>query len=454
MKKSLASQLAEFVCDLSFDRIPEELIYKAKIYLLDWLGSVYAGSSEVPTKISIDIVLSIGGNPEATVIPNDFKTSCIMASLVNGASSHVVEMDDLHRESIFHPAAAILPAVFATAEREKVSGKELILGIIAGYEVGIRIALAVGKSHYHFWHTTATCGTFGAAAGAGKLLGLNPEQMTWALGSAGTQAAGLWEFLYEGAMSKQLHTGKASMNGLLASLLAQKGFTGASRILEGDKGFFRATSKDFSTKRVTEKLGEEFVSSRNSLKYYASCGHTHSAIDATLKALDYKPVEPKTVRSVKVTTYQEALDLLKDVKPESPYAAKFNLPFCVATAIKYGHVNPSDFSSVRLKDSDLWFIMERTTLLSDPELTAQYPSKWPARVEIFLEDGTLLTGFNEYPKGDPENPLTEEECIAKFHYLADPVLPSSRLTQIQENILILEKIKDVSLILECNNHAS
>lgn len=254
---------------------------------------------------------------------------CLLAALVNGASSHVVEMDDLHRESIFHPAAPIMPAVFALAEREGSTGRDIILAISAGYEAGIRIAVAIGPSHYHFWHTTATCGTFGAAAGAAKILGLDEEHFVWALGSAGTQAAGLWEFLGESAMSKQLHPGKAAMNGLLASLLAQKGFTGASKILEGEKGLFRATSQDFSEEKCVAGLGKEFFSDRNSIKYYASCGHTHSAVDAVLKATGGRPMMVEEIERVDVSVYQASLDLLGDVMPTTPYLGKFNLPFCV-----------------------------------------------------------------------------------------------------------------------------
>jgi len=441
---TLSTQLAQYVCNLSFDHLTQEHIQKIKIYFLDWLGSAFAGKTERPTHIMLEVARSMGGKPESTIIPDGSKTMCLLAALVNGASSHVVEMDDLHRESIFHPAAPIMPAVFALAERESSSGRDIILAISAGYEAGIRIAVAIGPSHYHFWHTTATCGTFGAAAGAAKILGLDQEHFIWALGSAGTQAAGLWEFLGESAMSKQLHPGKAAMNGLLASLLAQKGFTGASKILEGEKGLFWATSQDFSEEKCVAGLGKHFFSERNSIKYYASCGHTHSAVDAILKATGGMPMMVEEIERVDVSVYQASLDLLGDVMPSTPYLAKFNLPFCVATALIYGHVDLGDFNSERIEDPDINRIMDLINLRSDPQLSQSYPHKWPARVEILTRDGRRLEASIDHPKGDPENPLGERDVIEKFKSLTDGLISASTQEGIVERVLNLEEIVNIN----------
>jgi 2-methylcitrate dehydratase PrpD len=340
-----------------------------------------------------------------------------------------------------------MPALLALAEKQKASGADLILAISAGYEVGIRVALAAGPSHYHYWHTTATCGTFGAAAGSAKLLGLGEEPFVWALGSAGTQAAGLWEFLTEGAMSKQLHPGKAAMNGLLAALLAQRGFSGAVRILEGEKGFFRATSEDFDAGRCLRGLGREFAAERNSLKYYASCGHTHSAIDAVLQATQGRPMGAEAIGQVHISVYQAALDLLGEVEPTSPFAAKFNLPFCVATALQYGHVNVGDFHAGRLQDPDLLQIMDRVRVVADPALTSAYPAKWPARAQIHTRDGRCLEGANDHPKGDPENPLDEAEVIEKFRGLTDGLISPAAADRILGRVLRLEEAADASVLL-------
>jgi 2-methylcitrate dehydratase PrpD len=388
------------------------------------------------------------GAEEATIIPNNKRHLPLVAALVNGASSHVVEMDDLHRESIFHPAAAILPAVFAAGEKAHISGCDLILGIITGYEIGIRVALAAGKSHYSYWHTTATCGTFGAAAGAAKILKLGPEQFVWALGSAGTQSSGLWEFLTDGAMSKQLHTGKSSMNGLLAALLSKRGFTGSRHIFEGEKGFLKATSSDYDFGVLSDVLGETYHTEKNSLKYYASCGHTHSAIDAALKAWKGANIDVTAIRSITVSIYQGALDLLENIKAQTPYLAKFNLPFCIATALTFGHVDLDDFTDERLKNPKLLALMDLITLKEDPKLTRQYPQKWPSQVEILTADKKTYKGYCEFPKGDPENPLSEKDLIKKFNTLCGDIITKHKKDRIIDLVLNLEKVDDVANIFQ------
>ena len=446
-KEILADQLAKYFCGLRFEDLGKEHVANMKGYILDWLGSAYAVRDLPPVRMMRSVAGSLGGKPESTSIPDGTKTSCILAALVNGATSHVVEMDDLHRESILHPACAILPAVLALGERQHAPGRELILAASAGYEVGIRVALAVGTSHYYSWHTTATCGTYGAAAGAAKLLGLDEDQFAWALGSAGTQAAGLWEFLVECAMSKQLHPGKAAMNGLLAALLAKEGFTGARRILEGEKGFFRATSKNFDEGKCTADLGKVFHGDRNSIKYHASCGHTHSAIDAVQLATGGRTLKAAEVADVRIQVYQAAIDLLGNVEAKSPYLAKFNLPFCIATALLFGHVRLDDFSEARLADAEIRNLMSKVSFTVDPELTKAYPRKWPARVTITLADGRKLEACNEYPKGDPENPLTASELVAKFKSLTAGILSGAQADRIVEKVMNLEKIADANELL-------
>jgi 2-methylcitrate dehydratase PrpD len=389
----------------------------------------------------------MGGNPQATVIADNSRSSSLWAALANGAASHVVEMDDLHRESILHPAAAIMPAVFAAAEQRHSSGAEFIAGIAAGYEIGIRVALAAGPGHYRRWHTTATCGTFGAAAGAAKILQLPKAKISAALGSAGTQAAGLWEFLAENAMSKQLHTAKASFNGLLSALLAADGFTGAKRILEGEKGFLTATADGYDLAPCLAGLGKTFHFERNSLKQHASCGHTHSAIEAVLLATGARHLRPENIESVKVWIYQAAVDLLGDIDPGSPYLAKFCLPYCIATAIRYGQAGLADFTSDRLKDKDLVELMARIDVRVDPSLSALYPRQWPARVEIATTADAILTGSVEFPRGDPENFPTEQEMLAKFDHLTKGLIAASTADKIKQKVSRLEEIMDVSTIL-------
>lgn len=441
---TLSSQLGVFLSRLSFDDLSESQIGRLKIYFLDWLGSAIAGQSGEPVRIILEVVRDLGGRLESTIIADQSRGNCLLAALANGASSHMVEMDDLHRESILHPATAIIPAVLALAERQKASGADLLLAIAVGYEAAIRIAVGAGPSHYRFWHTTATCGTFGAAAGASRLLGLNAEQTISAYGSAGTQAGGLWEFLTNNAMSKQLHPGKAALNGLLSALLAQKGFTGARKILEGEKGFFKATSGDVDPAKCLAGLGKTFFFERNSLKYHASCGHTHSAIDATLQATGGAVLDADGVETVTVAIYQGALDLLAAVEPKNPYLAKFNLPFCIASALLFGHAELADFSTERIRDPRVVRMMQKIELRADPGLTAMYPRQWPARVEIVKQNGERLTGSVTCPKGDPENPLSEAEVVAKFKSLTRGLIADEWADTLCERALSLDRLSDVS----------
>lgn len=445
---SISREFGAFISSLRYEDIPEKVRILAKYCFLDWLGSVYAGSQEEPVRMMLEMVKGMPGKPECTLIPDGSKNIPLLAALINGASSHMVEMDDLHRPSIFHPAAPIIPAALAVAEREERPGKDLIAAIVAGYEVGIRVAEMVGKSHYQFWHTTATCGTFGAAVAAGKLLLLDPQQMVWALGSAGTQASGLWEFLSESAMSKQLHPGKAAMNGILAALLAQQGFTGAEHIFEGEKGFCKATSSDYDFRGVVDGLGREYHMGGNSFKFHASCGHTHSAVDASLILAREGGVAPEAIEKVRVKVYSIALDLLGNVQLTNPYIAKFHIPFCIATALKFGKVGLEAFTEERLNDGELRDLMTRVELSSDEELDREYPEKWGAIVEVSTRDGRVFSQKVEYPKGDPQNPLSRQEFSDKFINLTEGILPIERSTSMLGRILELEEVERVDQLFE------
>ena len=248
-------------------------------------------------------------------------------------------------------------------------------------------------------------------------------------------------------MSKQLHPGKAAMNGVLAALLAQKGFTGAEGILEGEKGFFRATSKDFNESACLKGLGKAFLLEGNSLKFHASCGHTHAAIDAILSATGGRPMEAGKIKLANVFVYQQAIDLLGKVEPKTPYLAKFSIPFCVATALRYGHAGLGDFTESRLKDPEIVALIEKIDIQGDPELGRDYPAQWPARVEVMTSEGKTLKGAVVYPRGDPENPFSEEELLKKFRDITGGLLAPSEARIIIDSVMNLENMSDVGELL-------
>ena len=446
---TIQEQMAAFIFDASDETLPAEAMERAGLCVLDWLGSVYAGKGAKSAVGMLLVARSLGGNPEATILADGSRSSAYVAALVNAAASHVVEMDDVHKASILHPAAPVIPAALAMAEREGASGRELLAAIVLGYEVAIRVGEAMGPSHYRFWHSTGTCGTFGAAAAAAKILGLSQPEVAMALGSAGTQAAGLWEFLSDGAMSKQLHPAKAAADGLLAALLAEQGFTAATRIFEGEKGFCRAMAQECVLSHLTRGLGSgplRILST--SFKAHAACYHTHSTIDAVLEVRRKLSPDPSDIESVRIALYPAALDLLEKVEPRDPYSAKFNIPFCAATALVYGQVGLSAFTNDRLGDPKIQGIMERISLAREAELEKVYPDRWPAIVEVTTRAGQKHAARIDYPKGDPKNPMTQEELVAKFHNLATPSLDEALRKRTAEACLHLERCENMATFFD------
>ncbi len=442
--------LARFVVDTGFDELPASAVNSARLSFLDWLGSAYVGCSAEPSRIISSLIGELGGTPEATVIGHGRRNSCLYAAMANAAFSHVVEMDDLDTSSIYHPAAPIIPAALALAERHHKSGAEFIRAIVLAYETSIRIGQAVNPSHYQYWHTTGTVGTFGAAVAAAVLLELNFEQTVSALGSADTQAAGLWEFLTDGAMSKQLHPAKAAMNGILGALLAQRGFTAATKILEGEKGFCRATASEYDLEKIADGLSSgmsTYKISRVSFKWHASCRHTHSAIDATLNLVNEHHLRPEDIDYLTVKIYRGAMELLGKLEANTPYAAKFNLPYCVAMAAVHHSAAPDKFTEEYLRDKKVRALMQRVRLEIDPSLDKSYPEKWPSVVELVTRGGNRLVSRVDYPRGDPENPLSQDELGVKFRALASGKIGQEQIERHIKDSLRLEKIDNMASFL-------
>lgn len=427
------ARLAAFLSETTEQGLPSEVLDAARFAYLDWLGSALAGSTSEPARIATSLAERFSGAAQATLLATGSRNSVPHAALVNGVSSHVLELDDVHKGGIIHAGAAVIPAALAEAEVQAASGRALLSAIVLGYEAAIRIAEAITPSHYRFWHTTGTCGTFGAAVAAAHLMGLDQTGMLSALGSAGTQAAGLWEFIEDGAMSKHLHPGKAAMNGILSAYLAREGFTSARRILEGRRGFFAAASTEVDLSRLFDGLGEanRYKILENSYKPHSSCRHTHAAIDAAMELRAGDLFAVGKIQSIVVHTYKVALDITNDFSPDTIYSAKFSLPFCIGLALTNGRADPQDFGAHTLHDVEIRRLMGRTKLMVDPELDRLHPQQWPVRLELVMEGGSTREVTRLYPKGDPENPLSPEDFEEKFTRLA-----SARLDPGETNRLI------------------
>ena len=415
MSDPVTRLLADTLAALRPDDLPPAVLDDTRRSVLDWLGSALAGSIEPPARMAQRVAAGFGVSSEATVFSCG-RGSALAAAFANGVASHILELDDVHKGSTLHGAAPIIPAALAVAEREHADGPSFLLAVAVGYEAALRIGEAVNPSHYRFWHPTGTVATFGAAAAAASLLHLNAGQMLDALGSAGTQAAGLWEFNADGSMSKHLHPGKAALNGILAADLARAGFTGASRILEGDRGFLRAMSEHADASRITDGLGERWKIAENCFKLHSCCGHTHTAIDTALELR-----APGAVRAIDIEMYGPGFEIVKELNPRTPYQAKFSIAYCVAAALSEGRVGLDQFTPDRFPvHGPIAGLLQRTTLTVAEDLTAKYPAAWPARLTVTMENGDVLRGGADYPRGNPENPVSTAELRTKFHNLVVP----------------------------------
>ncbi len=435
---TLSKKLAEYTVHLKYEDLPLEVVEFTKICILDWYGSALAGKDEKPVQSIKELIEEWGGNEQCSLITGG-KSSIGNACLVNAASSHIVELDDIHKSSIIHAGTVVIPAAIAIAEAYDLTGEELITAIVAGYEVCYRIGEAVSPSHYYYWHNTATCGTFGSAAASAKLLNLNVEQTAYALGNAGTQAAGLWEFIEDGANTKQLHTAKAAYNGVLAAMLARKNFSSASKILEGRRGFFQAMSTEYNEEKITEQLGKQFKIIENSFKIHASCRHTHPAMDCVLQLVQEHNLTHESIQNIDIHTYQTVLDITDNPQPDSIYASKFSSQFCSALIAVNQSASLKDFTEESLHSPVIRELMEKVSVAADPYFNGAYPEKWGAKVEITLENGMKFEASTDYPKGDPENQAAKDEMVAKFSNMtSDKILHPDEEAAI---IFDIEKIK-------------
>jgi 2-methylcitrate dehydratase PrpD len=413
-------QLASRLADLRFEELPDEVVARTKELFLDWVSSALAGRSARSVEV-LERFAAVMGPDEgpSEILISRRRSSPLFAALVNGASSHVVEQDDVHNESVFHPATVVFPAVLAAAQQTGASGRCFVTAAVVGYETGVRVGTFLGRSHYQVFHTTGTAGTLAAAAAVARLLGADGETMLHALGSAGTQAAGLWEFLRDAADSKQLHTAKAAADGLLAAYVARDGLTGATSILEGQQGMAAGMSSDAAPARLVEGLGERWAVLDTSFKFHASCRHTHPTADALLQAMEENQLTAEEIARVRARVHRAAIDVLGPVTdPRTVHQAKFSMGFVLALVALYGRAGVNEFTEVALTDPEVRAFHDRVEMVLDPEVDAAYPARWIGLVEVETTDGRRLTSKVDVPKGDPGNPLSRAELEDKARRLA------------------------------------
>jgi 2-methylcitrate dehydratase PrpD len=439
--------LVEFLHGLQPEELPAKVLDRARYFLLDYLSVAIRGSREesaqaVQRMIQRGIAQGNGVTGCATVIGTPIRTLPGLAALANGTAAHSIEMDDTHSGGSIHLGATMYSVALALAEvMPETSSSRFLTAVTAGYEAAARIAMAVQpKEHYSLgFHPTQTCGVFGAAVTASKLLNLGAEQMRAAVGIAGSMAAGSMEFLADGAWTKRIHPGLAAQNGIQAALLAAEGFSGPLRILEGRDGFLRGYSRRPMPELLTSDLGESFEILHTAVKPHACCRYMQGPIDAILEIMGQNELRSDQIQRIEVTVLEAGWDIVaepraKKYHPESVVDAQFSMPFGAAVAVLCGAAGLDQFTLEQIHSQPIRQMMGKVVLEKDIRLEKNFPREWPARVTIHLEDGRSYEKFIRHPKGDPENPLTWEEMAQKFQSLAGPVLPAEHCRQIVDQI--------------------
>lgn len=434
--------LAKYVVNLRYEDLKDEVIDKTKMHFLDAVGNIL-GAREMPwSRMIIEIVKQIKGEPQATVIGEQGKYPPMMAALANGTMAHGIDADDSGaRPSWAHPGSCIVPAAYAASEAEKASGKELITALVAGYEVNCRVDSSIypGLRDRGF-HATGVVGTIGAATAAGKIFGLNEEQMVNAFGLAGIQAAGLDEWLTTGDMSKRLHAGKAAMNGVFAVLLAKKGYTGPSTVFEGKYGLLATHADSYDLPRLTEKLGMEYKILGCKFKPYACCHELCPPISLALQAQKEHVIKPEDIEKIRIgLNHVTAENQLKVA--ETPLHAQNHAAVAVAIALVEGKVFMKEFFEC-YDDPRVIELGKKTEVYTDPEIDKAFPTKIGTRLEILTKDNHFHM-FEEDKQPIPPSFIKE-----KFRALASSQLTMDNVEKMIHTIDALEKMESVDILSE------
>ena len=441
---TVITDYARFAAAMRSAKIPPEAIHHAKRCLIDWFACTLPGGLEPPATLMAEALSEDIGRGPAVLLPTGARATTRTAALINGTAAHTIEFDDIFRDGLYHPGSPVGAAVLAAGERVGARGELLLRGMISGYEVSNRIAGAVVPAHYDWWHTTATVGFFGGAAAASTMLGLDEEQSAHALATVGTMAAGLQQAFRADAMSKPIHSGRAAEGGLLGALIAKSGVTGALDILEGERGFGNSMSRDVDWAAALEGLGEDFTVTRMTQKNHAACGHLHAAVDAVIEMKGTHGLGIDDVAAIRVASYRKAQEICGNADPKTPYEAKFSTAYCTALALRTGQaLRTSDFTTELLDDPALRRLMPQVTVDVDAVCQAGFPKARSARVEIETIDGRTLIHFARTRRGDPDNPLSDEEISDKYTDLASPVIGKDRAAVLLKQLWRLDELATV-----------
>ncbi len=444
---TLAETIAEFVLRTRWDDLPRRVREAAKLCFTDCVGCMVAGSREPAATIALRHAEETGGRPEASVVGRGVRTSGALAAMVNGISAHVLDYDDVSASMTGHPSVTVVPAVLAAGEAMRLPGRAALEAYVVGVEVAAARGRAMTPAHYsHGWHTTSTLGVIGAAAAAGKVLALDHGRLVNALGIAASEASGLK--INFGTMTKSFHAGRAAAKGLEAARLAAGGFTASPAALDGAAGFLAVMAAGASADTVARALGNPFELEQPgiSLKPYTSCKGTHNGIDAALFLARAHDLDPSRIARVECEVLPVAKDILVYPAPSTALEAKFSMNFCVALALARRAVRMDDFTDAVVNDPALRALAARVEMRVSPELAAQgyFQGTWDTIVTVTTTDGRSYRKRIDHAKGDPGNPLSEDEVLAKYAECAAKVLDAERVRASAAALRALDETGDVA----------
>ncbi|MFC1815650.1 MmgE/PrpD family protein [Thermodesulfobacteriota bacterium] len=441
------ARLATFIAETSLDQIPQAAIDTAKRSALDCIGVALAGSAEPVGKIITEFVRESGGNPLATVIGGGFRTSPSFAALANGTMAHALDYDDVSSFGGGHSSVSLLPAVLALGEKLKASGKEVLEAYILGFEIGAKLVFELHGHAEKGWHHTGTINTMRSAAACAKMLKLDVEKVKVTFGIAASQAGGLNQNI--GTMTKPYHAGMAAKNGIVSSVLAQKGFTANKEIFEGSIGFcnlFSGEGVKVDLDKIGKDLGNPFhiFSPGVGIKKYPCVASTHPAIDATLHIIRKYDISPAEVEGVQCGVKEIRPKMLLYPEPKTPLEGKFSLPFLIAVAILDRKVSLKQFKEEQIFHPEIRKLLRKITISVHPELVEGESSKYSTIIAINLKDGRKYQKKVDKARGLPDQPLSWDELLDKYRDCAQTALSADKIEKSIDLLGNLEELKDIN----------
>ena len=447
-------ELARFACELEFEQVPAEALVWAKDAILDCIGVALAGTQEDAGRIIANYVREGAGRPEAGVFAAGFKTVAGSAALANGTLAHALDFDDwILPNWMGHPTAPLLPAILAMGQRQRISGKDILLAYVVGFEVGGRVGAGVGRGHYEHcgWHPTGTLGAIGATAACCNILKLDVAQSRMALGIASSEASGVRQNF--GTMTKPLHAGLASRNGVTAALLAQKGFTGDGDAIEGPLGFSSAFTAggEYDLGKMTDGLGNSFLIVENGvgIKPYPCCGDGHRCLDAILYLIKEHDIKADDVASVECRTSDMVPQIMMRDRPKTGSEAKFSMEFAMAVALLDRKAGLEQYTTDRVVEPKVQELLTRVSFVHPPESSGYLGmERYPEQVTVKLHDGTVHSHEVLESKGRPGNRLSEAELVGKYSDCAARAVSPERIDRSLDMLQGFEELEDISELMD------